>query len=74
MPLPFLVAAGIAAIGAGVGAIANETRREKEERERKNSIVNHVKESLNKGCYREVNIGFYDETIESDSRKTRKLC
>ena len=30
MPLPFLVAAGIAAIGAGVGAIANETRREKE--------------------------------------------
>ena len=67
MPLPFLVAAGIAAIGAGVGAIANETRREKEERERKNSLEYRICN----GNYNTIGISVY-ETIETDSRKSRK--
>lgn len=67
MPLPFLVAAGIAAIGAGVGAIANETRREKEERERKNSLEYRIRN----GTYSTVEISLF-EAVESNLKKSRK--
>ncbi|EMZ38434.1 hypothetical protein [Helicobacter bilis] len=64
MPLPFLVAAGIAAIGAGVGAIANETRREKEESKCRNSIESQ----LLSGNYSITEIS-YGKTKGTDSRK-----
>lgn len=61
MPLPFLVAAGIAVVGAGVGAVANEVRRREND---KDSLADEIEPIMRNGDYWNVVLELRDKNNE----------